>query len=128
MPAILQFGIVGGNRPPLQWPPPNREVFMSELNRRSAIGSIVKFAVFTYPLSKELFAAFPVVEAQPLVAQVRRLVEAMEYLGEPFSEAERGRLDAAATISDDPRVIEEIQRVLDPRCLLAVRINPESRV
>jgi len=101
---------------------------MSKLDRRQVIGSFLRFGALAPPLGKELFAAFPLVEAQPLLAQVRRLVEAMDYLGEPFSEAERGRLDAAAKLTDDARAIEEIQRVLDPRCLLAVRINPESRV
>jgi hypothetical protein len=101
---------------------------MSKLDRRRVIGSFLTFGVLAHPLGKELFAAFPLVEAQPLLAQVRRLVEAMDYLGEPFSEAERGRLDAAAKMTDEARAIEEIQRVLDPRCLLAVRINPESRV
>jgi hypothetical protein len=52
----------------------------------------------------------------------------MEYLGEPFSAAERERLEAAANLSDRARAIAEVQQVLDPRCLLLVRINPESRV
>jgi hypothetical protein len=33
------------------------------------------------------------VEVQPLVAQVKRVVEAMGYLGEPFSAAENRRLN-----------------------------------
>lgn len=107
---------------------------MHELNRRRALGSILKFALLAPPIGKDLFAggealiAFPTVEAQPLVAQVRRLVEAMSYLGEPFSETERERLDAAANMSDEGRAVEELQRVLEARCLMAVRINPESRV
>jgi len=105
-----------------------------ELNRRRAIGSLLKCAALAHPLAKELAAAtsaviaFPALQAQPLLSQVRRLVDAMEYLGEPFSQAERERLDAAAHLSDPARAIEEIQQVLEPRCLLAVRINPESRV
>ena len=68
-------------------------------------------------------------EPQPLVAAVRRLVDAMAYLGEPFSEAER----AAARRRGEPgrrrsARSTEIQRILDPRCLLDVRINPESRI
>src|SRR5262245_21986713 len=106
---------------------------MPELTRRRAIGSLLKFAVLAHPAGKELIAAspaftFPALQAQPLLAQVRRLVEAMEYLGEPFSQAERVRLDAAANMREETRAIEEIQQVLDARCLLTVRINPESRV
>ncbi len=52
----------------------------------------------------------------------------MAYVGEPLSDADRARIDAAANMTDSARALEEIQRVLDPRCLLAVRINPESRI
>ena len=78
-----------------------------------------------YSLGKRLFAA---TEIQPLVSQVRRLIEAMAYLGEPFSDADRKRIDAAANMANPARGLEEIQRVLDPHCLLAIRINPESRI
>src|SRR5207249_1374080 len=37
-------------------------------------------------------------------------------------------LDAAANMAGEPRGVEAIQKVLDPRCLLIVRINPESRI
>lgn len=94
------------------------------LTRRSLINSILKPAVLALPLGSKLLGA----AVQPLLAQVRRLVEAMAYLGEPFSDAERKRLDAAANMADDARAIAEIQRVLDARCLLAIRINPESRI
>src|SRR5262245_3936198 len=98
---------------------------MPELNRRGAIGALLQFTALVHPFGRALLAA---VEVQPLAAQVKRLADAMEYLGEPFSETERERLDAAANLSDQTRAIEEIQRVLDARCLFSVRINPESRI
>ena len=98
---------------------------MPELNRRRAIGALLQFTALVHPFGRALLAA---VEVQPLAAQVKRLADAMEYLGEPFSETERERLDAAANLSDQTRAIEEIQRVLDARCLFSVRINPESRI
>src|SRR5262245_30012005 len=98
---------------------------MHEFNRRRAIGSILQFTVLAHPLGRKLLAA---VETQPLVAQVRRLLDAMEYLGEPFSAGERERLEAAANVSDEARAIDDTQRILDARCLVSVRINPESRV
>ena len=52
----------------------------------------------------------------------------MAYLGEPLSDADRTRLDAAGRLTTASEVVAEIERVLDPRCLVAVRINPESRV
>jgi hypothetical protein len=106
---------------------------MPEIPRRRAIGSLLKVAALT-PFAEEILAAsstaiaLPAAQAQPLLSQVRRLVDAMEYLGEPFGAAARERLEAAAHLSDRARAIEEVQQVLDPRCLLAVRINPESRV
>ena len=93
-------------------------------SRRSLLRSILKSAVLAFPFHRSLRAA----AAQPLIAQVQRLVEAMAYLGEPFSDIERQRLEAAVNLADEDRAIEEIQRVLDPKCLLDVRINPESRV
>ena len=98
---------------------------MPELNRRRSIGALLQFTALVHPFGRALLAA---VEVQPLAAQVKRLVDAMEYLGEPFSETERERLDAAANLSDQTRAIEEIQRVLDARCLFLVGINPESRI
>jgi len=67
------------------------------------------------------------VPAQPLVAQMKRLTEALEFLGSPLSAAERKRLEAAAG-KDDGDPAREIQEVLDPHCLVGVDINPEMRV
>ena len=108
-----------------------------DVTRRDAIGSILQSALLAHPLgSRLLVMAGPSLasggssrtDLQPVVAEVRRLVEAMAYLGEPFSDADRARLDAAANMSDEARAVAEIQRILDPRCLLVVRINPEARV
>jgi hypothetical protein len=68
------------------------------------------------------------VEPQPFVAQVRRLVEAMEYLGEPFGPEDRRALDRAAEDEDAARGVAAMQEVLDRRVLLRVEISPESRV
>ena len=68
------------------------------------------------------------VELQPLAAQVKRLIEAMDYLGEPFSPAEKQVLERASNESDAARAINGIQAVLDNRCLADIHINPESRV
>jgi hypothetical protein len=59
-----------------------------------------------------------VTEVDPslLVAQVRRLVAALESLGAP--------VEGALARAD----VEAIQRVLDRRCLVGVHINPEMRV
>jgi hypothetical protein len=98
-----------------------------------SLGSVLRRVGIAYPITRLLAVepspfAFVPSELQPLSAQVQRLADAMTYLGEPFIDSERQRLDAAVNIADKTRAVEEIQRVLDPRCLLAVRINPESRI
>ena len=68
------------------------------------------------------------VELQPLTAQVKRLIEATDYLGAPFSVADKQALERASNSTDDVKARREIQDVLDRYCLLDIHINPESRV
>ena len=68
------------------------------------------------------------IELQPLVAQVRRVIEATDYLGTPLNAPDKRTLEAAFKISDADEAGEAIQRVLDKYCLIGVDINPESRV
>ncbi|PYJ87743.1 MAG: hypothetical protein DME22_00520, partial [Verrucomicrobia bacterium] len=67
-------------------------------------------------------------ELQPLVAQVRRVIEATDYLGTPFSATDKQALETALNQTDADEAGEAIQRVLDNYCLFGVNINPESRV
>jgi hypothetical protein len=64
------------------------------------------------------------IESQPFTAQVRRLIEATDYVGVPFEANDKRKLEGAIEKGD----VEEIQRVLDTYCLFAVHINPEMRV
>lgn len=68
------------------------------------------------------------VELQPLRAQARRIVNALEMLGQPLSEDAKQSLEKAYDDVDQARAVQSIQTVLDPLCLAAVEINPESRV
>ena len=68
------------------------------------------------------------VPAQPLAAQVRRLVEALELQGQPMAAPARARLDEALGQADPIQRASAIQEALDPLCLLGVTINPEGRV
>jgi len=79
------------------------------------------------PIAQELPRVMKV-ELQPLAAQARRLVEAMDYLGAPLSLADKQALEKAAGESDAARAVAEIQTVLDKYCLADIHINPESRV
>jgi len=68
------------------------------------------------------------VEAQPLIAQARRVVEAAAILGSPLAADDRRALEAAFGQADPVAAGETVQRVLDKYCLFAVDINPEERV
>jgi hypothetical protein len=61
------------------------------------------------------------VDRQPLSANVARVIQALDSLGEPLiSASDRLRLDKAD--------VSEIQRILDRHALAGININPESRV
>lgn len=68
------------------------------------------------------------VEAQPLKAQIRRVLEALEAKGEPITGDRRREIDAALDEADEAQAVKKIQRALDPLVLLGVNVNPESRV
>jgi hypothetical protein len=70
----------------------------------------------------------PETPAQPLAAQVKRVVEALDQLGEPLPDEVKAKIARAAAALDDPDTAAAIQEVLDPYCLIGVEINPESRV
>lgn len=64
------------------------------------------------------------VEPQPFTAQIKRVIEATDYLGVPFDRNDKQALAVAVEKGN----VDEIQRVLDRYCLFAVHINPEMRV
>lgn len=69
------------------------------------------------------------VEYQPLAAQVSRVLEALEVLGEPLPPADTSDLRRLAAGARDPKqAVEQMQKILDRHCLVGVQINPESRV
>jgi len=73
----------------------------------------------------------PVVEkvaAQPLLAQVKQVEEALEFLGDPLPPAAKQAIAAAADAGDEAKVVRAVQEALDPYCLVGIEINPESRV
>lgn len=86
------------------------------------------FAATTLSLSAAEFPDVSNVELQPLKAQVRRVVESMDYLGFPLTEKDRSELDAAMVEPHEGSSREGIQAVLDRYALYGVNINPEMRV
>jgi hypothetical protein len=85
--------------------------------------------LITVTLSAEQLPVVTAVEHQPLAAQVLRMIEALQYLGEPLPPAEAAQLQKlAAVTSGKPAAVAEIQTILDRHCLVGININPESRV
>lgn len=79
-------------------------------------------ATTAMPGAVQGFPAAGPVDAQPLLAQVRRLGDALEVLGTPLPEPARRLLERAAAEGDDARAARLVQEALDPLCLAALRI------
>lgn len=67
------------------------------------------------------------VEPQPFLAALRRIIDATDYLGSPFSDAEKQTLIHCMTANDDAAV-ENACSILDAHSLFLVNISPEQRV
>ena len=92
------------------------------LNAR-AVAVIVSITVAPSAISAD--DLHPVkVEGQPLAANVIRVLQALETLGSPLPKKTVNDLAQAAKERD----ASQLQRLLDPHVLLAVSLNPESRV
>ena len=68
------------------------------------------------------------VEAQPLIAQINRVVETLSFVGEPLPDEVLSEIKAASMLSDGADSVRRLQEILDKRCVAVVEINPESRV
>lgn len=66
------------------------------------------------------------VESQPLLASVRRLIEAMEYVGSPLPETVTAELNKLSVLENDSLVARRVQNLLDPLCLAGVAINEDG--
>ncbi|HYR59595.1 MAG TPA: CehA/McbA family metallohydrolase [Chthoniobacteraceae bacterium] len=67
-------------------------------------------------------------DAQPFFAQVRRVIEATDYLGAPIAPTEKQALAQAMQLADSAAAVRNVQAILDRHCLFLVGINPEMRV
>src|SRR2546423_3167608 len=68
------------------------------------------------------------VDFQPFSAEIKRLIEALDLLGSPFSADEKTSLNQLLTSLDSKSAAAKLQSLLDPHCLFGVQINPEMRV
>jgi hypothetical protein len=86
------------------------------VDRRDVLRTLAQLAVLALPLGRtRLLAADATaadgVELQPLLAQTRRLIEAMRSLGEPFPDADVAALTAAENASDPAVVLAALDRL-----------------
>jgi hypothetical protein len=102
--------------------------YMSAYSWRSAIVAAGLFWVFDCAVVAQQLPLVRGVEIQPLAAHAERVAQALELAGEPLGKKQRAALQAALAENDPSVVVEKIQQVLDPLCLVGVDINPESRV
>ncbi|MAT69419.1 MAG: hypothetical protein CMJ58_07820 [Planctomycetaceae bacterium] len=71
-------------------------------------------------------ATWPTVKAaepQPLSVQVERLVEALDYIGNPLPQPAAERLRSLSEEDDPTEAAKLVQEVLDPFCIAAVEID-----
>ena len=87
---------------------------------------VTVFLFISLPASNAEDLVFDV-DAQPLRAQVKRLVSALDCVGQPLPGASASRLKELEA-SDDDQYITGVQKLLDYLTLAEVHINPESRV
>ncbi len=87
----------------------------------------VAFLVVTVLSANSLFAAdtaeLPMVksvEAQPLLASIERLIEAMDYVGNPVPKSVMTDLKRLSAADNATHVTKRVQELLDPLCLVGV--------
>lgn len=68
------------------------------------------------------------VDIQPLAAQVKRISDSLDSLGQPIPAKTQESLKKALSETNPAKAVLAIQDALDPLCLAYVNINPESRV
>jgi hypothetical protein len=95
--------------------------------RRALLRSLAQFAIVALPAPR-LLAAARVDDAQPLAAQARRVIDALAWLGEPFSADALQPFREAEQSADPAAIVAAIEGLFGGRCLVEVRINPEGRV
>jgi hypothetical protein len=99
---------------------------LSQINR-TVLGCLLA-TCFAFTTEKNSAHTVEQVELQPLAAQVKRLIETLDYLGAPLSNADKQTLERAITATDAANATRQIQDVLDKYCLYEIHLNPESRV
>ena len=67
-------------------------------------------------------------DAQPLKSQVKRITQALQFLGAPLPVDIQTTLMTATQEADPTTAVKNIQEIMDRQVLATIHINPESRV
>jgi hypothetical protein len=87
------------------------------------------FCVVASGMSAEELPLVTGVEFQPLAAQVGRVLQAMEVIGEPMPKADAAAVQKLIAMPNGGAAqVEAVQKILDKYVLAGIEINPESRV
>ena len=65
---------------------------------------------------------------QPIAYQARQLESLLEFLGQPFTQAEKEGINRAIANRDSDEAVDQIESILDKHALVVVTITPENRV
>jgi hypothetical protein len=68
------------------------------------------------------------VDWQPFTAQIKRVIEATDSLGSPFTSTEKDEISRLMASADSKTAELKLQNLLDAHSLFGVNINPEMRV
>jgi hypothetical protein len=93
--------------------------------RTSAAFALLSLLVLLPVLRADELPIVNNVDPQPLAAQVTRLLDSLDMLGDPLAKQDEDNLRRLAASG---KGVEEMQGILDKYCLAGVNINPESRV
>src|SRR5438034_3670519 len=99
--------------------------------RSLALAALIIAIVAPFAPTADAPAAFPqvaTVEAQPLLAQITRLRQALDAIGEPLPRDVQTALDKLADEKDAAKVTREAQRILDPLCAFAIEFGADDSV
>ncbi len=96
--------------------------------RLRSLLAILVFSPVTLLAADTAWPKVTKVEAQPLAASIERLISALDFVGTPLSMKDRETIEAALKLEDGKETLGIVQKILDPLCVAAVIINPESRV
>lgn len=105
-----------------------RNLKLASLPRPRAIAFCFVLILLSAPVAAQQPAQLAPIDLQPLAAQVRRLIETLDYLGAPLDPVDKQALERAANATDAGWANRAVQDVLDKYRLVDIHINPESRV